>query len=320
MFLFVESWESCVISQHALETTGKKLSQLAERWCKVVIRVKWSHQCVWSSCVWLDRPFWTNQSGLETSGLIAGASTISVLCVSSSFFLLLSLSSSFSLVLCFSVCIYHILSLLVLSDESGRFVLTVCLLTSPHLDFSTGEVSDRLSASFSLTVRRLTACDNVNEDETHYSVSSSFCQQTQPSEPQYSVGLCLITSTPIGSYYNRNIKYDLFKLLICIIMYIICVCCLRCDWWWEESRATRRRREKKRNRKCLPVQTAQDRLLLKVLLLKVDTQIQCEKVTEYIYLIVFYFCSTECQREMFYSSHLSLNFHFKIWCEVFEVN
>lgn len=143
--------------------------------------------------------------------------------------LLFCLSSSFSLVLCFSVCIYHILSLLVLSDESGRFVLTVCLLTSPHLDFSTGEVSDRLSASFSLTVRRLTACDNVNEDETHYSVSSSFCQQTQPSEPQYSVGLCLITSTPIGSYYNRNIKYDLFKLLICIIMYIICVCCLRCD-------------------------------------------------------------------------------------------
>lgn len=91
VFLFVESWESCVISQHALETTGKKLSQLAERWCKVVIRVKWSHQCVWSSCVWLDRPFWTNQSGLETSGLIAGASTISVLCVSSSFFLLLFL-------------------------------------------------------------------------------------------------------------------------------------------------------------------------------------------------------------------------------------
>lgn len=178
----------------------------------------------------MDRPFWTNQSGLETSGLIAGASTISVLCVSSSFFLLLSLSSSFSLVLCFSVCIYHILSLLVLSDESGRFVLTVCLLTSPHLDFSTGEVSDRLSASFSLTVRRLTACDNVNEDETRYSVSSSFCQQTQPSEPQYSVGLSLITSTPISSYYNRNIKYDLFKLLTCIIMYInICVCCLRCD-------------------------------------------------------------------------------------------
>lgn len=181
--------------------------------------------------------------------------------------------------------------------------------------FSTGEVSDRLSASFSLTVRRLTACDNVNEDETRYSVSSSFCQQTQPSEPQYSVGLSLITSTPISSYYNRNIKYDLFKLLTCIIMYInICVCCLRCDWWWEESRATRRRREKKRNRKCLPVQTAQDRLLLKVLLLKVDTQIQWEKVTEYIYLIVLYFCSTECQREMFYSSHLSLNFHFKIWC------
>lgn len=146
--------------------------------------------------------------------------------------LLFCLLSSFSLIFCFSVCIfslYHILSLLVLSDESGRFVLTVCLLTSPHLDFSTGEVSDRLSASFSLTVRRLTACDNVNEDETHYFVSSSFCQQTQPSEPQYSVGLSLITSTPISSYYNRNIKYDLFKLLICIIMYIICVCCLRCD-------------------------------------------------------------------------------------------
>lgn len=170
----------------------------------------------------MDRPFWTNQSGLETSGLIAGASTISVLCVSSSVSRLLSF-----FFFCFSVCIfslYHILSLLVLSDESGRFVLTVCLLTSPHLDFSTGEVSDRLSASFSLTVRRLTACDNVNEDETRYSVSSSFCQQTQPSEQQYSVGLSLITSTPIGSYYNRNIKYDLFKLLTCIIMYInICV-------------------------------------------------------------------------------------------------
>lgn len=237
--------------------------------------------------------------------------------LSSSFFLLLSLSScvSLSASITFSLSLSSLMSQ---GDLCWPFASWLLLIWT----FSTGEVSDRLSASFSLTVRRLTACDNVNEDETHYSVSSSFCQQTQPSEPQYSVGLSLITSTPICSYYNRNIKYDLFKLLTCIIMYInICVCCLRCDWWWEESRATRRRREKKRNRKCLPVQTAQDRLLLKVLLLKVCTQIQWEKVTEYIYLIVLYFCSTECQREMFYFSfNLSFNFHFKIWCEVFEVN